>query len=109
MKTQKLEELLQAGRKPDTDISLLQARILKAALQTPQDEPRSKFRRRTHYTNIANWKSIAATLILTTGIGFGLGQMRTNNTNYLSAEALLSLSIASDFDETGLEQGLEGN
>jgi len=105
MDKQKLQELLEAGRKPDTDISLLQARILKTAKQTPQDNPTAG----ASYTNIASWKSIAATLVLTTGLGFGFGQMNTTNTDYLSAEALLSLSIASDYDETGLETDQEGD
>ncbi|MBL4853917.1 MAG: hypothetical protein JKY25_06720 [Robiginitomaculum sp.] len=109
MNKQEIQELLKAGRKPDTDMSLLQVRILKSAKQTPQDGLSTG----ASYTNFASWKSVVATLILTTGIGFGLGQFQgqaaSENTDYLSAEALLSFSIASDYDETGLEPDQEGD
>ncbi|PHS35099.1 MAG: hypothetical protein COA91_13665 [Robiginitomaculum sp.] len=104
MNREKMQELLESGRKPDTDISLLQARILKAALQTSQDASSTG----ASYTNIASWKSIAATLILTTGIGFGLGQIPTQHSDYIAAETLLSISLANDYDETGLAQDFTG-
>ncbi len=106
-------ELLDKGRKPDADISLLQARILKTAMQTPQDSPlvRAPYINIENWNiagwNIAGWKSIAATLMLTTGIGFGLGQVDNENTAYASAEALLSMSLVNDYDETGLGQSPE--
>ncbi len=102
---QKLDEILAAGRKPEADISLLHARILKATAQIPQDEPAV----RTLYGHIASWKSVAATLILTTGLGFGLGQIFNENSAYISAETLLSMSFVNDYDDIGIVQNLTGD
>ncbi len=107
MNEKKLNALLAAGRTPDADISLLRARILKAALDTPQDGHKDSRVLPIPYKNFAVWKSIAATLILTTGIGFSFGQTANENTAYASAEALLSMSFNSDYDETNLDQNPE--
>ena len=100
-----LDTFLDTASAPISDTSLLQARILKAAQNTAQDEATN-----TQAANditampskLANWKSVAATLILTTGIGFGIGQAAAADTSYASAEALLSISMQSDYLETDL-------
>lgn len=99
-----LDQILDAVRRPETDASFLHARILKTASSTPQDinaETLSSIATQKPAI-LATWKSIAATLIMTTGIGFGIGQVAAADTAYASAEALLSISLQSDYDEFDL-------
>ena len=67
---------------------LLMARILNAAQNIPQDGLPANDR--ANYAPLqARWKSLAATLLLTTGIGFSLGQTATADADYQTAETLL--------------------
>lgn len=100
-----LEHMLDIADHLVSDTSLLQARILKAAQSTRQDEVAGILAANDSVpiaSKLANWKSVAATLLLTTGIGFGIGQAAAADTSYASAEALLSISMQSDYDETDL-------
>ncbi len=110
-----LDQILDAAPTSASDISFLQARILKAAQNTPQDgisavmvvNDTAPMPAKTNM--LASWKSVAATLMLTTGIGFGIGQAAAADTNYASAEALLSISMQSDYGEADLFGDLNGD
>jgi len=100
-----LDQMLGTISRPISDTSLLQARIMKAAQGTAQDGGVSIQTANDSVpmpAKLASWKSVAATLILTTGIGFGIGQAAAADTSYASAEALLSISMQSDYDEVDL-------
>lgn len=100
-----LDQFLDIASAPISDTSLLYARILKVAQSTSQDDVANTLAANDGIlisSKLANWKSIAATLILTTGIGFGIGQAAAVDTAYASAEALLSLSMQGGYDESDL-------
>lgn len=109
---QALDLLLDRAPAPASDTSLLQARILKAAQNTAQDGIPAVIAANdgasisANPNLLASWKSVAATLVLTisigVGTGFGIGQAAAADTRYASAEALLSISMQSDYDETDL-------
>lgn len=98
-----LDQVLNTVAAPTSDTALLQARILRAAQNMAQDGASYGIAANdTAATVFSAWKAIAATLVLTTGMGFGVGQVATADTSYASAEALLSLSMQSDYAETDL-------
>ena len=100
-----LDQILGTELHTASDTSLLQARILRAAQNTVQDNIASTVPANDSLpvlSKLANWKSVAATLILTTGIGFGVGQVAAANTTYASAEALLSISMQGEYAEADL-------
>jgi len=90
------------------DTALLQARILRAAKNTAQDDTTHDIAANdaAFILRIPNalsaWKAVAATLVLTTGVGFGIGRVAAADTSYASAEALLSVSMQSDYIEADL-------
>ncbi len=102
------DQVLDSAAHIPHDVSLLQARILKAAQNTKQDaKPNTapandRILGQAKPAALSYWKSIAATLIMATGLGFGIGQIAAADTNYMSAEALLALSMQSGYDELDL-------
>jgi len=97
-----LDKLLDSARHSDVDNALLHARILNLAQNMQQEHNIRANDRPTIFAKLASWQSIAATLLLTTGIGFGIGQAASADTRLVSAEALLSLSMQSPYDEIDL-------
>lgn len=97
---QNLDQMLDMMHQPASDTSMLKARILKVAEHTEQNSIAANDS--SAPSRLASWKSVAATLVLTTGIGFGIGQVAAADTSYASAEALLSISMQSDYDEIDL-------
>lgn len=103
-----LDKIIDVASLPETDNSLLMARILKEAQNTPQDTPRHiDTPANDHPTQflpedrvrrpISRWKVLAATLLVTMGIGFGAGQAVFARSDYWSAETLYSFNIDSDY------------
>ena len=83
--------------------ALLQARILRAAISTAQEGVANAVAANdTAPTVFSSWKAAAAVLLLTTGMGFGIGQVAAADTSYASAEALLSISMQSEYVEADL-------
>ncbi len=98
-----LEQALNTIHSPSGDISLLQARILKLATKTAQDS--ASYENAGYETAprvIAAWKTVAAVLVLSTGMGFGIGQVAAADTSYTDAETLFSVSMQSEYSETDL-------
>ncbi len=106
-----LDKALDAGALPKTDNDLLMARILQAAKETPQqtalpiespanDHPTQFLADDIKAPYVLKWKTLAATLLITMGIGFGWGQSMTDNSDYLDAETLLAFN--NDTDSTAL-------
>lgn len=98
-----LDTLLDATHLPETDNDLLMARIITAAkntsqqgflhIETPANDHPTRFLADDDMgTPMPNWKKIAATLLITMGIGFGLGQSLTVNSEYYTAETLLAFN-----------------
>lgn len=98
-----LDQALNSLSEPVGDTTLLQARILKAARNTAQDGASHAVAANDVTPSVFSaWKAVAATLVLTTGMGFGIGQLAAADTSYASAEALLSISMQSDYVEADL-------
>lgn len=103
-----LDKSLDANISDISDTSFLQARILKAAQKVEQDAiigtvaANDGAQTLAQSSLLTSWKSVAATLALATGLGFGIGQVAAADTNYASAEALLSVSTQSGYDELDL-------
>ena len=98
-----LDQILDTMNAPTGDTTLLQARILKTAENIPQDGVTIlQVANDASPTVLSSWKAVAATLVLATGMGFGIGQVAAADTSYDSAEALLSLSMQSDYAEADL-------
>ncbi|MBL4869995.1 MAG: hypothetical protein JKX72_03465 [Robiginitomaculum sp.] len=98
-----LDSLLDAASLPETVNDLLMARIITAAKNTPQqeflhietpanDHPTRFLADDEPPTPITNWKKMAATLLITMGIGFVLGQSLTANSEYYMADTLLAFN-----------------
>jgi hypothetical protein len=93
-----LDGVLDERHATPSDNSLLMARILKAAQTTPQD--RADLLVAAHDIphevgqglRMPPWKSLAATLLLTTGMGFVVGQTAASSSEIDQAEALLEIS-----------------
>ncbi len=103
-----LEQALNTISAPASNTILLQARILREVTHTAQEGiPYEIAANDTAptlqaLTVFSAWKAVAATLLLTTGMGFGIGQVAAADTSYVSAEALLSISMQSGYAETDL-------
>ena len=98
-----LDQILDTASAFANDTALLQARILKASENIPQDGVATlQAANDASPTILSSWKAVAATLVLATGMGFGIGQVAAADTSYDSAEALLSLSMQSDYAEADL-------
>jgi len=98
-----LDQILDTASAFANDTALLQARILKTAENIPQDGVAIlQAANDATPTILSSWKAVAATLVLATGMGFGIGQVAAADTSYDSAEALLSLSMQSDYAEADL-------
>ena len=108
----KLDALLDMAVKPQMDTTLLAARILKTAKNTAQDHLATEANDHPLQPNKTSmptpWKSIAATLVLTTGMGFGLGQAAAANTSFDTAQSLLSLSMQDGYNEDELSNLFQG-
>jgi hypothetical protein len=107
--SEQLDHLLETGRRNSDNTDLLAARILKMAQETAQDGYAANDQKNNQQAPLPHipsrrqspWKSIAATLVITTGIGFAAGQTAAANSDrYDVAEALLSLD-----DDTTYEAG----
>ena len=88
------------------------ARILHTAKNTPQDTLRHiKTPANDHPTQFladdvvnspfAKWKLIAATLLITIGLGFSIGQSMVERSDYWNAESLYAFNL--DHDYSGSE------
>ena len=98
-----LDQALNTLSQPVGDTTLLQARILKASKNTAQDGASHAVTANDAVPSVFSaWKAVAATLVLATGMGFGIGQLAAADTSYASAEALLSISMQSDYVEADL-------
>ncbi len=101
-----LDSVLGSAAKPATDDRLLMARILKQAQALPQqgapanDSPPAPRRRMA----VPPWKSLAATLILSTGMGFGIGQAAASSSGAAQAEALLEANSGAQYSYDWLEE-----
>ncbi len=91
--SEQLDQLLNSNDKNSSPPDFLMSRIMKSAQEMPQDGLPAN-----DYAPVqTRWKSLAATLLLTTGLGFGIGATQTTSANadeYQIAEALL----ASNYD-----------
>jgi len=97
-----LDQALDTAHAPTGDTVLLQARILRVAKNTVQDNTGHQLAANdTTPTVLSTWKTAAAVLVLTAGMGFGIGQAAAD-TSYASAEALLSMSMQSGYVEADL-------
>jgi len=102
-----VDTALRGAAKPAANNSLLMARILKQAGSMPQDgaaangitadAPRPLL-------GSTPWKSLAATLIISTGMGFGFGQAAAASSDIAQAEALLAASADAQYDYDWLEE-----
>lgn len=98
-----LDQVLDTAHIPAGDTALLQARILRAAQNTVQDGVTNGLAANDIASSqFSAWKTAAAVLVLTTGMGFGIGQVAAADTSYESAEALLSVSMQSEYVEADL-------
>jgi len=100
-----VDTALDSATKPDTDSALLMARILKQAQSIPQTGTRANnspaaARRRI---GAPPWKSLAATLILSTGMGFGIAQAAASASVMTQAEALLAANSDAAYSYDWLE------
>lgn len=102
-----LDKALDRIALPDTETDLLMARILKKAEETPQqqsiqietpanDHPTRFLPDDVEKPSALRWKTLAATLLITMGIGFGLGQTLSEDPDYLAAETLLAYNSDTD-------------
>lgn len=106
-----LDKVLDRAALPDTSTDLLMARILKKAQETPQetlqqqglqietpanDHPTRFLADDIERPSALRWKALAATLLITMGIGFGLGQTLSEDPDYLAAETLLAFNNDTD-------------
>ncbi|PHR92383.1 MAG: hypothetical protein COA69_08370 [Robiginitomaculum sp.] len=103
-----LDKIIDVAALPETANSLLMARILKAAQNTPQNLPRHiETPANDHPTRflpedrvgppMSRWKVLAATLLVMMGIGFGASQAAFARSDYWAAETLYSFNIDSDY------------
>jgi hypothetical protein len=118
-----LDQVLNTLPAPARDTTLLQARVLKAAKNTAQGGAAQDGAAQDgaaqdgvahgvaandaapapRISNVlSTWKAVAATLVFATGMGFGIGRVAAADTSYASAEALLSMSMQSDYVEADL-------
>lgn len=107
-----LDKILDACILPQTSNDLLMARILQTVKNTPQDTLRHiKTPANDHPTQFladdvvsspfAKWKLVAATLLITIGLGFGIGQSMVERSDYWNAESLYAFNL--DHDYSGSE------
>ena len=93
-----LDGVLDGGNLVPSANDLLMARILKAAHTTPQDRadlpiPANDIPHGAGQgLRMPPWKSLAATLLLTTGMGFVMGNAVASSSEIDQAEALLEIS-----------------
>lgn len=99
-----LDKIMDAAQLADTDNALLTARILKATttigqkprqrIDTPANDHPTKFLPDdVKLAPMARWKYLAATLFVTMGIGFGIGQGATARSDYWVAESLYAYNM----------------
>ncbi|PHR59739.1 MAG: hypothetical protein COA43_08580 [Robiginitomaculum sp.] len=107
-----LDKVLDACILPQTSNDLLMTRILHTAQNTPQDMLQTiKTPANDHPTQfladdvvnspLAKWKLIAATLLITIGLGFTIGQSVAEHSDYWNAESLYAFNLDNDY--TGSE------
>ena len=107
---QNLDHLLDGEKKDVTGTEFLAARILKAAqeaekLEIPANDvigdPARLPKRQPA------WRSIAATFIITTGVGFAMGQSAAaKSARIAEAETLLSLTLDNPYDSADIWEEL---
>ena len=98
------DALLDSAAKPACADTLLRARILKHATSEARSD-RTMTANDTTSTRPARslpWKAVAATFVLTTGLGFGAGQLAAAKPDYGEAEALLALSMNGQYNEVDI-------
>ena len=107
---QSLDHLLDGGKKDVTNTDFLAARILKAAqeLDGVENPANDMVRGPAHLPKRQPaWRSIAATLVITTGIGFAMGQSAAaKSARIAEAETLLSLTLDNPFDSSDIWEDL---
>ncbi len=112
-----LDMLLDLATKPDNNNVVLRERIfskinqdgtLGANSDYPMEIPANDTISGPGPNRRPPWKAIAATLVLTTGLGFGAGQLAAAKPGYSDAEVLLSLSMTSQYSESDFT-GFEGD
>ena len=107
-----LDQALDSAKKQISGTDLLAARILKAATAdaeiTPMAAPNTPANDRLIPWHKSTWKSVAATLVLTTGFGFAAGQSAVAKSTHMeTAEALLSLTPENTYDAQELWEDLQ--
>lgn len=90
-----LDALLDMANVPNVENQLLRARILRTARQTSAANTGTEAHQT--YKRPAYWRALAATILLTTGIGFGLGQAAVTHAQSDTGEALLMASLNADY------------
>lgn len=109
-KATQLDMALDTARTTMSDASLLAARILKQANEIAPDgrAANDTVMQAPLVRTQAPWKTMAATLLITTGIGFSAGQAAaSNSTKFDTAEALLSLDSDNAYDSGNLLEDLQ--
>jgi len=100
---QSLDAALETGRQSAGSTDFLAARILKAA----QAESAAPVAANDRPPARAPWKSIAATLVITTGMGFSIGQSAAaKSARIADAETLLSLTLDNPYDSADIWEDL---
>lgn len=107
-----LDQVLDIGKKQVSGTDLLAARILKAAAAdteiSPIEAPYVPANDRLIPWRKSTWKSVAATLVITTSFGFAAGQSAVAKSARMeTAEALLSLTPENTYDSDELWEDLQ--
>ena len=107
---QNLDQMLDGRKKDITNTDFLAARIMKAAqeldgVESPANDmaggPAHLPKRQPA------WRSIAATFVITTGVGFAIGQSAAaKSARIAEAETLLSLTLDNPFDSSDIWEDL---
>jgi len=101
-----LDSILDGEKKNVSNTDFLAARILKAAQTETMPIPIAANDRLIPWAK-STWKSVAATLVITTGFGFAAGQSAVAKSMRMdTAEALLSLSVEDTDELSGLWEDL---
>jgi len=101
-----LDTILDDEKKNVSNTDFLAARILKAAQAEAVPIPAAANDRLIPWAK-STWKSVAATLVITTGFGFAAGQSAVAKSMRMdTAEALLSLSVEDTDELSGLWEDL---
>lgn len=105
-----LDQLLDGGKKEVACTDFLAERVLKSAQETDAKEsPANDMAGSPAYIPKRQpaWRSIAATFVITTGVGFVIGQSAAaKSARIAEAETLLSLTLDNPYDSANLWEEL---